>query len=139
MGALFCFGIDNVLIEIDNEEVPILDGSAKLFISKLIEVGIQNSDSPIKVIKINKEINYSEGERFISIKPSTLSLDIDFEIKYKNRIIGNQRNKVKVYEDNLADIYNSRTFCLYEDIEKIKRMGLAKESLEMQCLKIMKY
>ncbi len=126
MGALFCFGIDNVLIEIDNEEVPILDGSAKLFISKLIEVGIQNSDSPIKVIKINKEINYSEGERFISIKPSTLSLDIDFEIKYKNRIIGNQRNKVKVYEDNLADIYNSRTFCLYEDIEKIKSMGLAK-------------
>ncbi len=126
MGALFCLGIDNALIEIDNEEVPILDGSAKLFISKLIEAGIQNSDSPIKVIKINKEINFSEGERFIIIKPSTLSLDIDFELKYKNKIIGNQRNKVKVYEDDLADIYNSRTYCLYEDIEKIKSMGLAK-------------
>ena len=126
MGALFCLGVDNALIEIDSEEVPILDGSAKMFINKLIEAGIENSDSPIKIIKIKKEINFFDGKRFISIKPSTLSLDIDFELKYKNKIIGNQRNKVKVYEDDLSDIYNSRTYCLYEDIEKIKSMGLAK-------------
>ena len=126
MGALFCLGIDNALIEIDNEEVPILDGSAKIFINKLIEAGIQKSDAPIKIIKINKEINFSDGDRFISIKPSTLSLNIDFELKYKNKVIGNQKNKVKVYEDDLSDIYNSRTYCLYEDIEKIKSLGLAK-------------
>ena len=78
MGALFCLGIDNALIEIDNEEVPILDGSAKVFIDKIISAGIDVSESPIKIIKINKEIKYSEGNRFISIKPSTLSLDIDF-------------------------------------------------------------
>ena len=126
MGALFGLGIDNALIEIDNEEVPILDGSAKMFIEKIIKAGIEVSDSAIKIIKINKEIEYSEGERFISIKPSTLSLNIDFELKYKNPIIGNQRNKVKVYEDNLEDIYNSRTFCLFEDIEIIKKNGLAR-------------
>ncbi|MDC2998853.1 UDP-3-O-acyl-N-acetylglucosamine deacetylase [Candidatus Pelagibacter sp.] len=126
MGALFGLGIDNALIEIDNEEVPILDGSAKVFIQKIISVGINISSSPIKVIKINKEIKYSEGERFILIKPSTLSLDIDFELKYKNPIIGNQRNKFKVYEDDLTDVYNSRTYCLYEDIELIKKNGLAK-------------
>ncbi len=126
MGALFGLGIDNALIEIDNEEVPILDGSAKIFIEKLISAGIHVSDHPIKIIKINKEIKYSERERFISIKPSTLSLNIDFELKYKNKIIGDQRNKVKVYEDDLADIYNSRTYCLYEDIEIIKKKGLAK-------------
>jgi len=126
MGALFGLGIDNALIEIDNEEVPILDGSAKVFIEKIISSGLEVSDSPIKIIKINKEINYKEGERFISIKPSTLSLDIDFQLKYKNDIIGNQRNKVKVYEEDLKDIYNSRTYCLYEDIETIKKYGLAK-------------
>jgi len=126
MGALFGLGIDNALIEIDNEEVPILDGSAKVFIDKIISSGFKVSDSPIKIIKINKEIKYSDGERYISIKPSTLSLDIDFELKYKNNIIGNQRNKVKVYEDDLRDIYNSRTYCLYEDIETIKKSGLAK-------------
>ena len=126
MGALFGLGIDNAIIEIDNEEVPILDGSAKEFIEKIILSGIKISDSPIKIIKINKEIKYSEGERFISVQPSTLSLDIDFELKYKNPIIGNQRNKVKVYEDDLTNVYNSRTFCLYEDIELIKKNGLAK-------------
>jgi len=126
MGALFGLGIDNALIEIDNQEVPILDGSAKEFINKILSTGIKVSDAPIKIIKINKKIEYKDGERFISIQPSTLSLDIDFELKYENQIIGNQRNKVKVFEDDLSDIYNSRTFCLYEDIELIKKNGLAK-------------
>ena len=126
MCALFGLGIDNALIEIDNEEVPILDGSAKIFIEKIIRAGVKISDSPIKIIKINKEVSYSEGERYMSIKPSTLSLDIDFELKYKNSIIGNQRNTFNVYEDDLSDVYNSRTFCLFEDIELIKKNGLAK-------------
>jgi UDP-3-O-[3-hydroxymyristoyl] N-acetylglucosamine deacetylase len=126
MGALFGLGIDNVLIEIDNEEVPILDGSAKNFIEKIISSGFKISEEPIKIIKINQRIEYSDGKRFISIEPSKLSLDIDFELKFKNEIIGNQRNKVKVYEDDLTDVYNSRTFCLFEDIEFIKKNGLAK-------------
>jgi UDP-3-O-[3-hydroxymyristoyl] N-acetylglucosamine deacetylase len=126
MGALFGLGIDNAIIEIDNEEVPILDGSAKDFIEKIISSGLVVSEAPIKIIKINKEIKFTDGDRFISIEPSILSLDIDFELKYKNQIIGNQRNKVKVFEDDLTDIYNSRTFCLFEDIELIKKNGLAK-------------
>ena len=126
MGALFGLGIDNALIEIDNEEVPILDGSAKEFIEKIILSGFEISEEPIKIIKINQRIEYSEGKRFISIAPSKLSLDIDFELKYNNDIIGNQRNMVKVYEDDLTDVYNSRTFCLFEDIEFIKKNGLAK-------------
>ena len=126
MCALFGMGIDNALIELDNEEVPILDGSAKIFIEKIIAAGIEISDSPIKIIKINKEVNFSDGDRYINIKPSTLSLDIDFELKYKNPIIRNQRNRFKIYEDDLTEVYNSRTFCLFEDIELIKKNGLAK-------------
>ena len=126
MGALFGLGIDNAIIEIDNEEVPILDGSAIEFIKKIKSVGLDVSKEPIKIIKINKEVKYSDGERYINIKPSTLSLDIDFELKYQNEIIRNQKNKIKVYEDDLNDIYNSRTFCLFEDIEMIKKNGLAK-------------
>ena len=121
MGALFGLGIDNVLVEIDNEEVPILDGSAKEFIKKIIDVGLSVSEAPIKIIKINKKISFKDGERFISIEPSKLSLDIDFELKFNNPIIKNQRNKINVYEDDLTDVFNSRTFCLFEDIEKIKK------------------
>ena len=126
MGALYGLGVDNVLIEIDNDEVPILDGSAKEFIEKIITIGLRKSEAPIKIIKINKKVIFKEKERFISIEPSKLSLDIDFELKYKNPVIGNQKNKINIYEDDLNDIFNSRTFCLFEDIENIKKKGFAK-------------
>ena len=126
MGALFGLGVDNVLIEIDNYEVPILDGSAKIFVEEILKVGIKTSSVPIKIIKIEKKIEFIDGNKKISIEPSKVSLDIDFELKYENALIGEQRNLIKVYESNLSDIYNSRTFCLYEDIEKLKEMGLAK-------------
>ncbi len=126
MGALFGAGIDNALIEINNEEVPILDGSAKEFIEKIFSIGFDVSKSPIKIIKINKKVEFTNKEKFISIEPSKLSLDIDFKLKYQNEIIGNQENKINVYQDELLNIFNSRTFCLYEDIEAIKKAGLAK-------------
>jgi len=126
MGALFGLGIDNALIEIDNYEVPILDGSAKIFVEEILKVGIKISSVPIKVIKIEKKIQFIDGNKKISIEPSKVSLDIDFELKYENALIGEQRNLIKVYDSDLSDIYNSRTFCLYEDIEKLKEMGLAK-------------
>ena len=126
MGALYGLGIDNALIEIDNQEVPILDGSAKLFVEAISKIGIKNTDAPIKIIKILKKIEFIDENKTITIEPSKISLDIDFELKYTNEIIGTQRNSVKVFESDLSDIYNSRTFCLFEDIEKLKEMGLAK-------------
>ena len=126
MGALLGVGVDNALVEIDNEEVPILDGSAKEFVEKIILCGFKVSNSPIKIIKIKKKIKFEDGKRFISIEPSKLSLDIDFELKYENMVIGNQKNKINIYEEDLVDIYNSRTFCLFEDIEKIKKKRLSK-------------
>ncbi len=124
MGAFYGIGIDNAFIEIDNQEIPIMDGSAKIFVEKFLEIGIEISKIPIKIIKIEKEVIFSIGEKNILIKPSKLSLDIDFEIKYKNSLIGNQRNVVDVYKSDLSNIYNSRTFCLYEDIEKLRSINL---------------
>ncbi len=126
MGALFSIGIDNALIEIDNEEVPILDGSAKEFVEKILTTDLVVSNKPIKIIKINKKVEFRDKDRYASIEPSKLSLDIEFELNYNNKIIGNQKNKINVYNDDLKDIINSRTFCLYEDIEAIKKIGLAK-------------
>ena len=125
MGALYGLGIDNALVEIDNQEVPILDGSAKLFIEEILKAGIKISEAPIKIIKIEKRIEFNDGKKTISIEPSKVSLDIDFELKYENSLIGTQRNLVNVFESDLTDIYNSRTFCLFDDIEKLKEMGLA--------------
>jgi UDP-3-O-[3-hydroxymyristoyl] N-acetylglucosamine deacetylase len=126
MAALYGVGIDNALIEIDTQEVPILDGSAKPFVEAIIESGMEISNAAIKIIKINNKIEFKDREKFISIEPNKISLDIDFELKYENELIGNQRNQINVYESDLTEIYNSRTFCLFEDVAKLKEMGLAK-------------
>jgi len=126
MAALYGCGVDNALIEIDNEEVPIKDGSSKFFVEAIVKVGLEISNTPIKIIKILEKINIIDGEKMISIEPSKTSLEIDFEIKFNNPVIGKQRNVVNVYENELMDIYNSRTFCLFEDIEKLRKMNLAK-------------
>ena len=126
MGALFILGIDNAVIEIDNQEVPILDGSAKIFVEKIIETGFEVSNQPIRIIKINNKVEFKDGSKFISIEPNNINFEVDFKLEYSNPIIGNQQNSINVYEDDLANIYNSRTFCLYEDIENLKKLGLAK-------------
>ena len=125
MAALFGLGIDNAMIELNNEEVPILDGSAKIFIENIKSAGIKESNIPIKIISINKKISFEDNNKFISIEPSKTNLLIDFEIRYKNSLIGTQRNFIDVYNSNLSDIYESRTFCLYEDVKKLQSMGLA--------------
>ncbi len=126
MAALYGLGIDNALIEINSQEVPIMDGSAKEFIEKFLMVGFDISEVPIKLIKIINEVSIEDGSKYISIGKSNVSLDIDFEIKYPNTFIGNQKNKVNVYENDLSDVYNSRTFCLYKDVENLRKAGLAK-------------
>ena len=125
MAALYGKGVDNAIIEIDQDEVPIKDGSAKYFIEEIEKVGLNVSSTPIKIIKILNKVELKDGEKTISIEPSKTSLEIDFEIKFKNQKIGTQRNCVNMYESDLKNIYNSRTFCLYEDVEKLKKMNLA--------------
>ena len=126
MGAFYGLGIDNAIVELDSQEVPILDGSAKSFVKLIKNVGFQISDKPIKLIKIQDKVEINEDNKYITIDKSNVTLDIDFEIKYQNSLIKNQRNKINIFEDNLTDIYNSRTFCLYEDIQKLKKMNLGR-------------
>ena len=125
MAALYGLGIDNLLVELNSEELPIMDGSAKNFVEEIEKIGFNISDQPIRIIKINKKITYTDCEKFITFEPNKISLEIDFEIKYKQNSILNQRNKKNIYMDDLEDVYNSRTFCLFEDVEKLKKMGLA--------------
>ena len=126
MGAFYGLGIDNAIVELNSQEVPIMDGSAKKFVAQILQAGIKTSETPIKIIKIEKQTEVRVGDKTISINKSNVTLDIDFEIKYQNQFIKSQRNKVSIFEDDLTNIYNSRTFCLFEDIERLKDMGLGK-------------
>ena len=126
LAALYIAGVDNATIEIDNEEVPIMDWSAQDFLEVLNKTDITSLNKKRKYLKVLNSVELIDGERKISISPSDQSLEVDFQLNYENKIIGNQRNLVNFKKDNLKDVSNSRTFCLFEDIEKIKKAGLAK-------------
>ena len=125
LAALYISGIDNVIVEIDNEEVPIMDGSAKVFIDKFKTIKVKSLNSKRKYMRILNKVELVEGKRKISIEPNN-SFEVDFQLKYENKIIGNQKNSIDFENDNLKEVIESRTFCLFEDIEKIKKIGLAK-------------
>jgi len=126
MAAFYGEGIDNVLVEIDAPEVPIMDGSSFDFVTAIKSFGTERQKSLRKFIKVLKKIEVKDGAKYISIEPCAKDLIIDFEIVYKNPLIRTRRKEFKLGNGDLTSIYNSKTFCLYEDIDQIKSMGLAK-------------
>ena len=126
MAAFYGEGIDNALVEVDASEIPIMDGSAVDFVDAIRSVGAEEQNESRKFIRVLKKIEVQEGQKFISIEPLNQDLIIDFEIIFNNPLIRTRRKEFKFSNDDLTEIYNSRTFCLYEDIDNIKRMGLAK-------------
>ena len=103
-----------------------MDGSSKDFIEFINEAGSETLNAKRKFVTINKKISLTDQQKSISIEPHDYSLEVDFELSYKTIAIKNQKNKINFYSQDLEELYSSRTFCLYEDIEKIKKAGLAK-------------
>ena len=126
MAAFFGEGIDNALVEIDSSEVPILDGSAIEFVEAIRAVGIREQNELRKYLNVLKKVEIKDEEKYISIEPLKNDLVVDFEIVYSNQLIRTRRKEFKLSDGDLNNIYNSRTFCLYEDIDFIKSQGLAK-------------
>ena len=126
LAALYFSGIDNVIIEIDAEEVPIMDGSAKKFLDILNSSTIKSLPVKRKFLKILNKVEINDGEKKISIEPNNDSLEVEFHLDYHNKVIGKQKNIIDFQKDNLNEVTESRTFCLYKDIKKIKKIGLAK-------------
>ena len=125
LAALYICDIDNVEIEINNEEVPIMDGSAKDFVDVLKNTEKSVLNQTRKYLKITEKFEMLDGDKKISIEPCD-SLKVKFQLNYENKIIAKQKNEIDLHGNNLKDVYDARTFCLFEDIEKIKNSGLAK-------------
>ncbi len=126
MAAFYGEGVDNAIVEVDAPEIPIMDGSAVDFVDAIKSVGVEKQNQHRKFIKALKKVEVKDGKKFISIEPLKNDLIIDFEIIFNNPLIRTRRKEFKMSDNDLTAIYNSRTFCLYEDIDNIKRMGLAK-------------
>ena len=125
LAALYIKGIDNVIIQINGDEVPIMDGSSKDFLEALNSIEMRVLKTKKRFLKILERFSFCDNEKIINVEPSD-SFIVDFELNYENKIIGNQRNFVNFSNDSLDEVINSRTFCLFKDIEYIKKLGLAK-------------
>jgi UDP-3-O-[3-hydroxymyristoyl] N-acetylglucosamine deacetylase len=126
MAAIWGSGIDNLIVELDGKEIPIMDGSSKPFIFLIECAGIKQQEKNRQVIEILKEIRVEDGDKFVEVKPSK-DFSLDLEIEFKNEKIGIQKFS---YHHNLNsfknDVSAARTFCLKEEIEQMHKMNLAK-------------
>ena len=125
LAAIYISGIDNAIIEINEEEVPIMDGSAKEFLDSIKSESIKNQNKKRKYLKVLEKIELKNDNRIITIEPNN-SLEVNFQLDYENKVIGKQKNIIDFQKDDLGDVISSRTFCLHKDIKKIKNLGLAK-------------
>ena len=103
-----------------------MDGSSKDFLYVLNNNEILEQSKERKYLKILNRIELIDGDRKISVEPNNQSLKVNFQLNYDNKVIGKQKNTVDFQQDDLSEVSSSRTFCLFEDIEKIKKLGLAK-------------
>ena len=119
--------IDNLIIEIDNEEIPILDGSAKEFSEKISAVGLVEQNSYKKIYKINKEIRYFDketGSEIIAMPSENFQLDVT--IDYNSKTLGVQNSTLNNISDFSKEIASSRTFCFLHDLEQLLDKNLIK-------------
>jgi len=125
MSAVYAFGIDNLRIVLDNDEVPIMDGSAVSFVMMIEEAGIKELDTPKKFIKITKEVTVKEGEKFATLKPSE-KISFDFEINFDHPVIGNQKYEFNFSTKNyIEEIARARTFGFLKEVQYLRSIGLA--------------
>ena len=122
LAALFVAEIDNVIIELNTQEVPIMDGSAKDFLDVLKNSEIKTLSKKRNYFRVFNKIDLVDGDRKISLEPSDETLEVEFQLNYENKVIGKQKNTINFDKDDLNDVTKSRT-CFFQDIEKIKKLG----------------
>ncbi len=125
MAALYFTGIDNIFIEVDADEIPILDGSAIQFVEKIKEAGIKLLEDEKLYAVLSKEIVVKEKDKFIIGKPSPSTV-ITYHAKYNNKIIGDRKYTYSNLKEDFENIALARTYCFLEEVEYLRRNGLAK-------------
>ena len=127
MSAFNGLGIDNVLIDIDSDEIPILDGSSKPFVDLIDQVGIKVLKTPRQIIKVLRPIMFGDKESYIKLTPAE-TFSVDYTISYDHSFLNNQRFSIDSINENSYRelISNSRTFGFKEDVDMLLERGLIK-------------
>ncbi|CAA2144036.1 MULTISPECIES: UDP-3-O-acyl-N-acetylglucosamine deacetylase [Methylobacterium] len=126
MSALFGLGIDNVLVEIDGPEMPILDGSARLYVEAIDAVGIATCGAPRRWIKVLRTVRIEVGRAFAELRPIDRGFRLDVEIDFDNPVIGRSRKAMDLNPASYRrEIAGARTFGMMKDVERYWKAGFA--------------
>jgi UDP-3-O-[3-hydroxymyristoyl] N-acetylglucosamine deacetylase/3-hydroxyacyl-[acyl-carrier-protein] dehydratase len=126
MSALYAMGVDNCLIELDGPEVPILDGSARMFVKEIQRVGLEEQDAEQKVFVVEKPIEYrSEHGNYMLLLPSD-KYEVEVTLRYPTGLLQEQRAELNDLNDYAREVSAARTFCFMREIEPLLRLGLIK-------------
>ena len=125
LSAVYAYGIDNLRVIVDADEVPVMDGSSASFCMLLDEAGIAELDVPKKVMRIKKEIEVREGDKYVKLSPSP-DLKYDFTIKFPHPVIQNQEYVLEFTKESYKnEIARARTFGFLHEVQYLRSKGLA--------------
>jgi len=125
LSAVYAYGIDNLRVVVDADEIPVMDGSSASFCMLLDEAGIQELDIPKKVMMIKKEVQIKEGEKYVKLSPSP-DLNYDFTIKFPHPVIQEQAYVLKFTKESYRnEISRARTFGFLHEVQYLRSKGLA--------------
>jgi UDP-3-O-[3-hydroxymyristoyl] N-acetylglucosamine deacetylase len=134
LSAFIGMGIDNAIIELDNLELPILDGSAKPFVEMIQKAGIRKQRRPRKYLKIARELELREGDKFIAVYPAN-SYSVSYSINFPHPLIGKETFEVELTNGSyLRQIAGARTFGSREDEQAMRNMGLIRGASRENCI-----
>jgi UDP-3-O-[3-hydroxymyristoyl] N-acetylglucosamine deacetylase len=134
LSAFIGMGIDNAIVELDNLELPILDGSAKPFVEMIQKAGIRKQRRPRKYLKIARELELREGDKFIAVYPAN-SYSVSYSINFPHPLIGKETFEVELTNGSyLRQIAGARTFGSREDEQAMRNMGLIRGASRENCI-----
>lgn len=134
LSAFIGMGIDNAIVELDNLELPILDGSAKPFVEMIQKAGIRKQRRPRKYLKIGRELEMREGNKFIAVYPAN-SYSVSYSINFPHPLIGKETFEVELTNGSyLRQIAGARTFGSREDEQAMRNMGLIRGASRENCI-----
>ena len=134
LSAFIGLGIDNAIVELDNLELPILDGSAQPFVEMIQKVGIRKQRRPRKYLKIRREVELREGNKFIAVYPAN-TYSVSYSINFPHPLIGKETFQVELANGSyLKHIAGARTFGSREDEQAMRNMGLIRGASRENCI-----
>jgi UDP-3-O-[3-hydroxymyristoyl] N-acetylglucosamine deacetylase len=134
LSALIGVGVDNAVVELDNLELPILDGSAKPFVDAILKAGIRRQRRPRTYLRIRRKIEVRDGNKFIAIHPAD-HYSVSYTINFPHRLIGKETFRVELSNGSyLREIAPARTFGLRKDEKAMRAMGLIRGASRDNCI-----